>query len=730
MDKVELGIKLDQIKKLCDKEAYTAAAKVADSIEWRKVKKLSELQIAEEVYEKAGRYKDARNMLVYAYNRNLGGKRLIFKLAELSVMIDDLDEADELYKEFVEAAPKDSSKYVLLYKINKARKAPADRLIQILEEYKEYELEEKYEYILAELYAEVGRTEDCIRECDDLILWFNEGVYVEKALQLKMQYATLTKSQQDKYIALTGKAGLEQNTVEIPVSSGKTEYKEETPSENIEKSEDIPAYEYKEEPQTNDIDNFDKTSEEDEEDEIHIPEKNYSIYDTQNIQQEIAKSMAAIMASLEPDDPVKIEMPKLFDAIPKPETIKETAPVEEIDNTIEEQEVSDTTKEVIKKEELKDDFENTKIFVLNRKTNELEEAVEEAKSVEEPEADTEALPEEETIDGQVSLLDWIDNAKKQQENELAVAVESKSEEKELEAITAGIEEAAKLSAAIEDIKTDLNDRVNKVLESSHSEETEDDLENNDETQEDGEEYILEPAERKFLKKYLFMNGMEQEVSDILKGKKKEIPDGTSSFGNIIIYGKEDTDKTNFAINLIKAIHARDDQRELKIAKTSASALNKKGITESLDKIIGTTLIIENAGQLTKERAEELHQFMSGQTQSMLVIMTGEDYLIKKMFAGNRAFAKCFSYSVELKHYTVNELVAIAKEYARVKGYSIQDKAMLKLYLMVGDLENDDTGSEIQKVRTIVDNAIASCKKKGKGLFGGSKKTPLKEKHFK
>lgn len=198
MDRVELGIKLDQINKLREKGEYNDAVRVCDTIDWRRVRKWSELSVAQEVYEKAGRLKDSRNICVYAYNRSLGGKRLLFKLTELSIAINDLDEADDLYKEFVESAPRDMERYILLYKLNKARGAGNNKLIDILEEYKQNELDEQYEYELAELYAKAGRVDDCVRECDDLILWFNEGEYVEKALRLKAMYAELTKSQRAK----------------------------------------------------------------------------------------------------------------------------------------------------------------------------------------------------------------------------------------------------------------------------------------------------------------------------------------------------------------------------------------------------------------------------------------------------------------------------------------------------------------------------------------------------
>lgn len=173
MDRVELLIKLEQINKLREAGNYEEAVAIADTIEWRKVKKWSELSVAADVYEKTERYSDARNICIYAYNRNLGGKRLVYRLTELAIKLNDFEEADELYAEYAQLAPRDVDKYILQYKLNKARGSSKERLIEILEEYKEKELEEVFQYELASLYAETGRIEDCVRECDDLILWFN-----------------------------------------------------------------------------------------------------------------------------------------------------------------------------------------------------------------------------------------------------------------------------------------------------------------------------------------------------------------------------------------------------------------------------------------------------------------------------------------------------------------------------------------------------------------------------
>ena len=243
--------------------------------------------------------------------------------------------------------------------------------------------------------------------------------------------------------------------------------------------------------------------------------------------------------------------------------------------------------------------------------------------------------------------------------------------------------------------------------------------------------VLNDAVKKYVKKYLFMEGMETAIIELLSGKKNEIPDGTSRHGNIIIKGKADTDKTGFSINIFKALHADDEQQELKIAKTTADVLNKKGIMSSADKIKGTTLIIENADRLHANVVKELNSFMESDTGSMLVIFTGEEYYLKKIFRANPELRSKFDYKLELKHYTINELVEIAKEYARVKGYLIDEKALPELYISVGALSGDDEGSEIEKVKKIVDSAIIRNGKPARNFFGKKRKglILLKEKHF-
>ena len=867
MDRVEFGIKLEQINKLRDKGDYEAAAKVVETIEWRKVKKWSELAIAEDVYERAGRLKDARNICVYAYNRNLGGKRLIYKLTEISIAIDDLDEADDLYNEFVEAAPRDTEKYILMYKLNKARKAPVERLIEILEEYKQSELDEQYEYELAELYAQAGRIDECVRECDDLILWFNEGEYVEKALRLKNRYAKLTKSQQAKLDMMEEyrAAGMEYSTV-MP------EYDSEPDIEHEEVKELEPQEEYK------------------------VQEKDYSIYDTQNIQAQLAESMAKILGGIngpgeeeavEPEitEPAGIEEPSETteavepsettefmepeedtweepeeteepeeqpeaekepeEAEEQPEVEKESEPdsiedkykdiYEGIDEPTKEIRINthhwnryrsvmeDDTKEpmtadvplpegalpkyIVEKSEMEGEAGTNPEFIIEdfeTIIEKQEEPVEEESVAEaaEPEEDDEymvrlvteddepqeepetnetepeesleeavkktvseaAEPEEsEVIDGQMDIMQWMesmqdtaveDTPETDTETEAAEPEKIPDDEQMIndvaedaindiaarlmaevrEELDARAGEEAPTMIAEEEYIDDEADDAGEIMADDEAEEefseeeiaayeeehsaAEDEItaaaedEMTAAVEEDNDnDYVLKPSERRYLQKYLFISGMEETAAEIINNKKREVPDGTSAHGNIAVVGRAKTDKTDFAIDLFKALHSEDNNKKLRIAKTNAAAINS--ILASADKLKGITLIIENAGQLTKESARELAQVMEGDTESMLVIITGEDYSINRVFTEVPDLSRMFDYRVEVRRYSVNELVAAAKDYAREKGYIIGEKALLKLYLLAGGIDTGDATKAVESIREIVDDAIERGSHKGK-----------------
>lgn len=836
MDRVGFGIKLEQMCRLYDKGEFSEAAKVADTMEWRKVKRWSELSVALDVYESAKRLKDARNICVYAYNRNLGGKRLLYKLTELSIAINDLDEADELYKEYVDEAPKDSARFILLYKLNVARGASAERLIEILEEYKSNELEEGYEYELANLYAKVGRIEDCVKECDDLILWFNEGEYVEKAIELKKRFAPLTRAQQAKYeyFQEARRAGID------PHAEAEAEYEEEEQDAVVTETFDMNAESVVAgmEPERDEV--FESVVErvrmgkaeptpvpavEEEsfnEDDIKVEEKNYEIYDTQNIQAELAKSMSIIMSSMEAEkerNVFKADIKEVDMSVSVVEPLEAGVDNEE---DVEEIIVADLDEEVV-------DEPTKEIRINKRHWNTPVASTQPIPVVKPAAAPVAAAPvetavakeaEPEVMEGQIGLLDWLsqeeepapvvtqetkvitdaieavkaevaatvvkepvvaksepmdtveiainelnrqliaEEEKLAKERAKGMAVEVVAEEPVVEEVAEEVIEEPAVEEVTEEVveepvaeetaeenvphilkasDVDLNSQFTTVMQLPVIEDTRELNELNalgpiePKVEYNTMELIapLTPEERKYVRKYLCMEGMEHSINTVIKCKKLDRPDGTSAKGNIVITGRGDLDKTGFAINLFKAMHANDDIRQLEIAKTTAAILNKKGVAASAQKIKGTTLIIENAGMLMPEVVRELKEFMKGDTGSMLVILTGEDFSIKRIFLEEPEFGTMFPHSIELKKMSVNDLVIIAKEYARDKGYSIDEKALLKVYLLIDELQSKNPDNETDGVKKIVDDAIAKCGSKGKGLFGRKSGglIPLKEKNF-
>lgn len=199
MDKYEYGIKLEQIEKLTAKKDFITAAEIADGIDWRREKSVDTLFMIADIYEATDRLEDCYEILNIVYDRSATGRRAVYRLTQIATKKHDFEEAIELYKEYVQIAPHDPNKYILKYRISRESGSSVEEQILILEEYKSHEYDEEWAYELACLYEEAGRIPQCIEECDQLILWFSEGEYVKKALELKMKYQDLTAAQQEKY---------------------------------------------------------------------------------------------------------------------------------------------------------------------------------------------------------------------------------------------------------------------------------------------------------------------------------------------------------------------------------------------------------------------------------------------------------------------------------------------------------------------------------------------------
>lgn len=293
MDKYEYKVKLAQIEKLVAKKDYVTAAKIADGIDWRKVKSVTTLNMVADIYEATNRLEDCYEILNMVYDRSPVGRRVVYRMTEIATKMHDFEEAIDLYKEFVKIAPRDLSKYILKYQIYRERGSSVTDQITILEEYKTYEYDERWAYELACLYEEAGMIDRCIEECDELILWFSEGEYVAKAMELKMKYQELTASQQEKY-------------------EHRFDYLEQEAEDVVEETEEENVVEVPEELQAvaevvrESVEEAAQEPEE-EDDTPHVSVINTNKFSTMNLQEELAKGLQMILAQVEEEAAQELE---------------------------------------------------------------------------------------------------------------------------------------------------------------------------------------------------------------------------------------------------------------------------------------------------------------------------------------------------------------------------------------------------------------------------------------
>lgn len=291
MDKYEYKVRADEIKSLISEGEYEEAVKIADSIDWRRVKSVMMLCTISDLYKINRRYEDSRDILLLAYEKQKG-RLIVYSLCELSIKLGEYVQAIEYYKEFVQIAPKDSGRYILQYKLYEAQDVSLEERIEVLEELKRHDYREKWAYELAYLYHRVGLESKCIEECDEMILWFGEGRYVLKAYELKMLHTSLTPEQQQKYEELKSHNGMRASDLAVDQETVREEAKYETEDESDDEysrqmnqltddTKQIPETE----PVSSPSDDLD----------IQVKTVDVSQYNTINLQKELAESMRELL---------------------------------------------------------------------------------------------------------------------------------------------------------------------------------------------------------------------------------------------------------------------------------------------------------------------------------------------------------------------------------------------------------------------------------------------------
>ena len=835
LDKYEYKLKLDQMKSLTAEGKYEEAAEIADTINWRKIKNINALVKVGEIYEKVGRYDESKDVLLTAYDKSPIGRMIIYRLAEVAVRTKSFDEAKEYYQEFVEIAPHDNLKYVLKYEISKAQGADIGTLIGILEELKEQEYSEEWAYELAYLYHKAGMSEKCIDACDELILWFGDGPYVERALELKMLYQPLTKQQEDKYRTFRQRHdGVVEVRPEDPLESGEIipepvqikdvkmsaeRFNTQNLQEELQRSmqeimnatekeavndtmdnikklvEDIPYLqipsEKEEEPYQHietdeEIDNSLKSNFQemlvDEDGQMSLYMQGGRVAEPQvsgqmsieDVLAEWEKTKRAAEAALQEAEQRKLESAKaralqeaeellgrLADVIPMldsgltPKDLldqkylsKDGQPndsavsmvtnmnqflQQEIDRLSDENAQMDEQLAAVGASPVGDYMANAGVAAEDAAQNVVAAGVQELMAEEElPEI---AMPEGlDDIDNQWEDEDFEElDAEVPQENAASLA-EHTAEQTKPEAL-AEADDTMEAGTSAEDVEAAiLAETARQMAKESVEKEELPEIElpgdldlGKEETAEEILPAIAEPEAfevpdtisklskelREIFTYFVPITGMEEQLCQALTGASQHLAKGTTAgTGNMIIQGGSGSGKTVLATSMIKALQKETGKPNGKIGKIEASVLNQKDVAALLKKVAGGCLIIEKAGDLSRETALKLSLLLEQDTSGVLVIIEDTKHGIQKALSRDDGFAAKFSEKINIPIFTSDELVSFAKSYANELGYTIDEMGVLALYNSISNIEHADRETTLTEVKEIVDKAVAHSEKGG------------------
>lgn len=757
LDKAEYQSKLEQLTSLANKEDYKGALEIVESVDWRRVKSIRTLSMVADVYEANKMYPEANDILLLAYDRSSIGKGILYRLVEVSVKMQDFESAEEYYEEFVSAAPHDTSRYLLRYKILRGQQAPLDEQIKVLEAYKEAEFTERWNYELALLYSKNGQIRQCVDTCDELELWFSEGKYVTKALELKMKYEPLTPSQKSKYenggaASSEKEVGnllnrMDQAGAAITQDAGAQEMAAARETEAGKKAEPAPSYTA---PtflgNTVDLHNeliksirnvfpdVKKTAQA--EQEVSEPEENreedYDVreLEPENMDVEVAPQPDADKTILTRPETVKKEAPEAeavkeeeAETAEKPE---ETSSADDLDlDALFQETAASLSDEIAHDSVLEKALEEEQTEEsLAEKTVEESQTAEPVKKPEEPLEKQPEMAEPEEQDDvaesekEESPIHRLEDLEKTMEIPEPVIVQP--EDLDMEIPQEPSQEAVKDATKVMTVENTA-DRTIEMPSDVRKEETvpmsiEEVL--REETPEERRMRILNDTQPEKLndeQKALFtyfakVPGMDQQILDAMHGVYHYAGDRTSRHGNIAIMGGYGTGKTRLSEGLVRAICVDLKIPATKMARLDAAELNRKDPAQVVAKLAGGFLLIERAGLMYPETIEKLSKAMDFRTDSLILIIEDEKTSMRGMFHNYPEFAKKFETVISIPVFTNDELVTFARTYARENGYKMDEMGVLALYTQIGDNQKEGEPMTITNVKDMVDKAIAHAEK--------------------
>lgn len=679
LDKAEYRIATDHIKKLISQGEYAEAARIADTIDWRRVKSVMMLCTVSDLYKVNRRYEDARELLYIAYERNPGSRTILYSLCDLCIKLEEFVAAIEYYKSFVQVAPRDSGRFVLQYRLYQAQDVSIEERIEVLEQLKAEEYTEKWAYELAYLYHRIGFSTKCIEECDEIILWFGKGRYVYKAMELKMLHEALTPSQQRVYDARFENVERAKDMTRVlpRIDSGENEMTDESMVDVTDApTVEIPQ-EYIEQELMPNVE------------EIQVKTLDVAnTYNTVNLQKELADSLREILEQT-PDANTPVEV-----SIEEAEGQYAFVDLAPVDVFLTEEETKETEEEVpVETEEKQITGQLSIDDVLQSIYDEIE--VEMKKDLFDYELETE--PETE--------------AELEVEPEQEVEVEAEPEVVIEEEVT--FEEEVSYETETEPAEEDAYEyEVEAESETEVTYEYEDEaapemsIEAESEIEPMPEEEVIETVKNRVVDLYEDFVRVPETRAQI--DAALEVVSMTASQGNVLVTGHD----LRVCFDFIKAFVLNLKQKEFslkgKTAKISAVNLNKKDPAEVLEKVKNGLLIVERAGRLREETVEALKECIQNTEDEMLVFLTDTEIGMNRFMERHPEFAESFEARVDIKEYSGDALVEYGVKYALENEYSLDVKGKMELQTIIQIRIDNDEAPEKADVEYLIDIAIENA----------------------
>ncbi|MFQ7511618.1 MAG: hypothetical protein ACLRMV_02990 [Lachnospiraceae bacterium] len=735
MDKYEYQLKTEHIRQVAARKEYAEAAKLCDTIDWTKIRDVKMLTLAADIYTAVGEYEKAIDILQQAYEYATMGRRIVYRLTELALKADSYDDAKNYFEEFCRIAPNDQGRYILLYKMARYQKATLEEKIKILEAYKREDFDEKWAYELAVLYAMNNEKDKCIQLCDDIILWFGLGKYVEKALSLKSQFAPLTPAQKEKAQKFADKKAQEENEKlqkkqeEQEKKESQTELaKKAAAKEKISKwqEEQEKAYQAEQEAAKKEakaredeqkalLEREEKLRKQRKEEQEAV-ERLKKAQRLEHARQSVVTSdmneiMAVIQRAKQEDAQSELqdELAKQVQQVQQLAGEKNLEQVSEISSDAEEEEKLQVPEDVSYMQDEISENETTESEVLDDETSENEttenEIVEETSDSEN--ADEAVLFEAYMPEEEPQISEWAapvaETVEVEPEEEVQEEPEKEPEEEETqEVVQEELEKEPEEAGPQEEIQEE-------IQEEPEEEEPQEEFEEEPEEEDAQEESEEEPEEEEPQEE-----SAENRQPDMTANSGLPIvnPEDMSRVWHFAIQAMPDEDDIELALEYLEELAERSSRAVPRsVVKITGQKLNQKGLVKSIDKLLGKTILIEDAADMNERVINEFCKIIDPTDRSLLVVFIDTPASIRHLLIDYPQLAQVVTAQFVRETYSVTELLEYARGYADRED-SVFDKSgelalMERLKVIAGNQERNKK----RIVEMIVNNAIEKAEKK-------------------